>query len=382
MPRTRVETRAGRACCRRSTRGTSAASSDLDRVATQIWDDLSVPPDERRLAGLLVRTLLEHGRELDRELAEVTTNWRLERLGRRRSLRAAPWRRRVAARRDAAARRDSGSRAPRRAVRNAQEREVRQRRARRARTTHGTDVVRVLLVNWQDRENPAGGRRRDSSARDLRAARREGTRGAPALRRLARAARRARVSMASRSIASGRRHTFPFLARRALRRGTSTVGPTFSSRTSTKSRSTRRAGARIERSSRSCRICSASTAFQESRGAARGGGVAAERPLGRMYAHVPFQAISESTADDLAHRGITARVGQGHLSWHRHCRIHAESGGALADAGVRLPRPAQEVQGRASRDSRLRRVARPDARLEIAGAGDYRPDAGSTRALA
>jgi N utilization substance protein B len=53
----------------------------LERVATQIWDDLSVPPDERRLAGLLVRTLAQHGRELDDELTEVTTNWRLERLG-------------------------------------------------------------------------------------------------------------------------------------------------------------------------------------------------------------------------------------------------------------------------------------------------------------
>jgi N utilization substance protein B len=53
----------------------------LDRVATQIWDDLSVPPDERKLAGLLVRTVIDHGKELDGELADVTTNWRLERLG-------------------------------------------------------------------------------------------------------------------------------------------------------------------------------------------------------------------------------------------------------------------------------------------------------------
>ncbi len=30
----------------------------------------------------------------------------------------------------------------------------------------------------------------------------------------------------------------------------------------------------------------------------------AERPLGRFYRHLPFQAISESTADDLARRGI------------------------------------------------------------------------------
>jgi N utilization substance protein B len=50
-------------------------------VAAQIWDDLSVPPDERKLGGLLVRTIIDHGKELDDELADVTTNWRLERLG-------------------------------------------------------------------------------------------------------------------------------------------------------------------------------------------------------------------------------------------------------------------------------------------------------------
>jgi N utilization substance protein B len=53
----------------------------LERVATQIWDDLSVSPEERRIAGPLVRTVAQHSRELDEELAEVTTNWRLDRLG-------------------------------------------------------------------------------------------------------------------------------------------------------------------------------------------------------------------------------------------------------------------------------------------------------------
>jgi N utilization substance protein B len=52
----------------------------LERVASTIWDDLLVPADERRLAGQLVKTLAEHGPELDTELADVTTNWRLERL--------------------------------------------------------------------------------------------------------------------------------------------------------------------------------------------------------------------------------------------------------------------------------------------------------------
>jgi N utilization substance protein B len=55
--------------------------AQLERVATQIWDDLSVPPEERKLATMLVRTVAQHGAEIDEELADVTTNWRLERLG-------------------------------------------------------------------------------------------------------------------------------------------------------------------------------------------------------------------------------------------------------------------------------------------------------------
>ena len=53
----------------------------LDRVASQVWDDLAVPPEERRIAGLLVRTLVKERGDIDAQLADVTTNWRLERLG-------------------------------------------------------------------------------------------------------------------------------------------------------------------------------------------------------------------------------------------------------------------------------------------------------------
>jgi transcription antitermination protein NusB len=52
----------------------------LERVASQIWDDLAVDADERRVAGPLVRELVQRRPELDAELTEVTTNWRLERL--------------------------------------------------------------------------------------------------------------------------------------------------------------------------------------------------------------------------------------------------------------------------------------------------------------
>jgi N utilization substance protein B len=54
---------------------------NLDRVASQVWDDLAVGPEERRLASLLVRAVTSGGDALDNRLADVTTNWRLERLG-------------------------------------------------------------------------------------------------------------------------------------------------------------------------------------------------------------------------------------------------------------------------------------------------------------
>ena len=54
---------------------------DLARVSSQIWDDLAVAPEERQIAGRLLWTLQQQRAELDRDLAEVTTNWRLERLG-------------------------------------------------------------------------------------------------------------------------------------------------------------------------------------------------------------------------------------------------------------------------------------------------------------
>jgi N utilization substance protein B len=54
---------------------------NLDRVASQVWDDLAVAPEERRLASLMVREVASGGTELDLRLANLTTNWRLERLG-------------------------------------------------------------------------------------------------------------------------------------------------------------------------------------------------------------------------------------------------------------------------------------------------------------
>ena len=80
MPRTRLETRARARALQALYAWDLRGERDLERIASGIWDDLAVPADERRVAGRLVRTLAEHGGELDAELSEVTTNWRLERL--------------------------------------------------------------------------------------------------------------------------------------------------------------------------------------------------------------------------------------------------------------------------------------------------------------
>jgi N utilization substance protein B len=56
-------------------------SANVERVASQVWDDLAISPEERRVAGPLVRLVAQRQRALDDELAEVTTNWRLERIG-------------------------------------------------------------------------------------------------------------------------------------------------------------------------------------------------------------------------------------------------------------------------------------------------------------
>jgi N utilization substance protein B len=61
--------------------GIDADLRSLVRVADQVWDDLQVPPDQRAIASALVKTVAREGGAIDAALADVTTNWRLERLG-------------------------------------------------------------------------------------------------------------------------------------------------------------------------------------------------------------------------------------------------------------------------------------------------------------
>ena len=81
MSRTRVETRARSRALQALYAWDLRDGDPLDRVAAQIWDDLSVVPEERAIAGRILRTVVTNGRSIDAALREVTTNWRLERLG-------------------------------------------------------------------------------------------------------------------------------------------------------------------------------------------------------------------------------------------------------------------------------------------------------------
>ena len=98
-----------------------------------------------------------------------------------------------------------------------------------------------------------------------------------------------------------------------------------------------------------------------------------ERPLPWVYRRVPFQAISESTADDLVARGIARErvvVIPPGVSFQHY----------TPDATARAAQPTFAYLGRLKKykgvDIVIRAFAamgRPDASLEIAGAGDYRP---------
>jgi transcription antitermination protein NusB len=81
MPRTRVETRARARVLQALYAWDLRGERELEQIAGRVWDDLAVAPDERRIAGQLVQLVAKRHEEIDRELADVTTNWRLERLG-------------------------------------------------------------------------------------------------------------------------------------------------------------------------------------------------------------------------------------------------------------------------------------------------------------
>jgi N utilization substance protein B len=81
MSRRKTETRARARALQALYAWDMRGEKRLDAVAAQIWDDLAVPPDERALAGRLIRQVIADGGALDETLRDVTTTWRHERLG-------------------------------------------------------------------------------------------------------------------------------------------------------------------------------------------------------------------------------------------------------------------------------------------------------------
>ncbi|HJU69361.1 MAG TPA: transcription antitermination factor NusB [Gemmatimonadaceae bacterium] len=81
MPRLRAETRARARALQALYAWDLRDGEPLDRIASQVWDDLAIAPDERAFAGRIVRTIITEGASIDEALRDVTTNWRLERLG-------------------------------------------------------------------------------------------------------------------------------------------------------------------------------------------------------------------------------------------------------------------------------------------------------------
>ena len=99
----------------------------------------------------------------------------------------------------------------------------------------------------------------------------------------------------------------------------------------------------------------------------------AERPLAAVYRRTPFEAISDSTADDLVARGIP----------RSHVRV-IYPGVALdaytPDSSARAAVPTIAYLGRLKKYKSIEIVIRafarlqnPSAKLEIAGTGDHRP---------
>lgn len=98
-----------------------------------------------------------------------------------------------------------------------------------------------------------------------------------------------------------------------------------------------------------------------------------ERPLGRVYRDVGFEAISESTRDDLVARGIP----RGNIEV---IYPGIDTVGYTPQAGTRNPQPVFAYLGRLKKYKGVHhvihafaRMQRKNAVLKIAGAGDYRP---------
>lgn len=114
------------------------------------------------------------------------------------------------------------------------------------------------------------------------------------------------------------------------------------------------------------------TVFREASPALAAAVWLSERPLGVLYRGVPFQAVSRSTADDLVARGIP----RGSI---RVIYNGVDSNRLTPNPAERSDNPLFVYLGRLKKYKRVDLVIKafaganiPEARLEIAGTGDYR----------
>jgi glycosyltransferase involved in cell wall biosynthesis len=231
--------------------------------------------------------------------------------------------------------------------------------------------VRILLVNWQDRENPqAGGAeihlheifgRLAARGHELRLLC-GGWPGCPA-----------RASLDGIEVYRvGTRHTFPFLAHRYYSKTLNGWPDVLVEDVNKVPLYTTRWGA--AHTVALVPHLFGSTAFQELAAPLASAVWLAERPLGRMYRRVPFQAISESTADDLQARGIPrASIEVIYPGIDTVAYTPAAQERAAAPVFVYLGR-LKKYKGVQLVIHAFAEMAMPNAVLEIAGAGDYRPE--------
>jgi glycosyltransferase involved in cell wall biosynthesis len=232
-------------------------------------------------------------------------------------------------------------------------------------------VLRILLVNWQDRENPqAGGAEIQLHELFGRIAARghrvsllcSGWPGCPP-----------RATLDGIEVHRvGTRYSFPFVARRYYERVLrARMDDVLFEDINKVPLWTPRWGAR--------RVVAlvphlfGGTAFRELPAPVAAMVWLAERPLARAYRDVAFEAVSESTADDLVARGVK----------RDHVRViynGVDSAFFTPAEGTRAPVPHFAYLGRLKRykgvDTVIRAFAQlghPGAVLEIAGKGDHEP---------
>ena len=232
--------------------------------------------------------------------------------------------------------------------------------------------MKIVVVNWQDRENPqAGGAELHLHEIFGRLAARghEVTLlcgGWPGCA--------SEVTLdGMRVIRVGTRYTFPFLVRRAWRERVRALGPDVVVEDINKVPLHASRWPGVPAVVAVVPHLFGSTAFKEAPWPLAAAVWLAERSIPRVYRDVPFEAISESTADDLVARGIPReriRV--------IYCGI--DSVGFTPEPAARAAAPLFAYLGRLKRYKGVDHVIRAfaamrakDATLEIAGTGDDRP---------